>query len=313
LGRPRLSFAPDNRTLAVNCDDGTVHLVDVTTGRDRVLGESQFGGSGGGPPRGAAPAGCPCLGVAFAPDGRCLAASYDASYNPDYANKVKVWEVASGRERTHFHRAHDGFVMALAYSPDGTVLLTGGTDRTALLWDLFGLRTSDQKKADFTRADADSLWAALADTDAGKAFGAMKVLRANGTPAVRLLKERLHPVAATDSAKIARLIADLDRDDFAARDSATKQLSELGDLAELALRAALNDKPSAEKRRRVENLLTRLDPSVSPELLRGVRAVEVLESLDTPEARQVLQALAQGAAETRLTREAKAARERRKR
>jgi hypothetical protein len=35
--------------------------------------------------------------------------------------------------------------------------------------------------------------------------------------------------------------------------------------------------------------------------------VEVLESLGTPEARQVLQTLARGAAEARLTREARAA------
>jgi hypothetical protein len=224
-----------------------------------------------------------------------------------------VWEVASGRERTHFKRPHAGFVMALAYSPDGTLLVTGGTDRTALVWDLFGLRTLDEKKADFTRADVDRLWADLADADAGKAFAAMKVLRANGTRAVSLLKERLRLAPAHDAKKLARLIADLDRDDATARESATKELSELGELAEPALVAALSDKPSAEKRRRVEGLLQRLDASNSPDLLRGVRAVEVLESLDTPEARQVLQALAQGAAEARLTREAKAAWERRKR
>jgi len=41
-----------------------------------------------------------------------------------------------------------------------------------------------------------------------------------------------------------------------------------------------------------------------------VRAVEVLESLGTPKAREVLQTLAKGAAEARLTREAKAALER---
>src|SRR5262249_53686745 len=156
------------------------------------------------------------------------------------------------------------------------LLVTGGTDRIGLVWDLFGLRTADQKKADFTRADVDRLWADLADADAGKAVRAMKGLRANGTHAVKLLKERLRPAAAPDPKKIARLIADLDQDDFTARESATKQLSELGELAEPALRAALNDKPSADKRRHLEDLLKRLDASNSPELQRGVRAVEVL-------------------------------------
>ena len=65
-----------------------------------------------------------------------------------------------------------------------------GTDRTALVWDVFGLRTLDQKKVDFTREDVDRFWADLVDADAGKAFGVMKVLRANSTPAVSLLKER---------------------------------------------------------------------------------------------------------------------------
>ena len=85
----------------------------------------------------------------------------------------------------------------------------------------------------------------------------------------------------------------------------------MGDIAEAALRAALNANSSAEKRRRVEDLLKRLD--ASEELLRGMRAVGVLESLGTAEAQQMLQALAQGAAEARLTREATAALERARR
>src|SRR5262249_7188375 len=144
-------------------------------------------------------------------------------------------------------------------------------------------------------------------------FRAMKVLRANGAQAARFLKERLRPAAASDPKKIARLIADLDRNNFTARESATKQLSELGELAEPALRAALNDKPSADKRRRVEALLKGLAAATSPDLLRGVRAVEVLESLGPPGAGQVLKARAGGAAEARLTREARAALERGKR
>jgi hypothetical protein len=214
--------------------------------------------------------------------------------------------VVSGRERDRF-KGHASFVMTSAYSPDGTLLVTGGTDRTALVWDLLGLRTEGGKGAELTRADADRLWADLGDSDAGKAFRALKVLRANGAAAVSLLKERLRPAAAFDAKKIAPLLADLDGDDFAKRASATKQLAELGDLAETALGAALNDKASLEKRRRVEDLLKRIDASASPELLRGVRAVEVLEGLGTQEARQVLQTVATGAAEARLTREANAA------
>src|SRR5262249_49928067 len=102
LSRPGLSFASDNRTLAVNCDDGTVHLLDVTTGRKlRVLGESKRGPAVGG---GGGQRGRPCLGFAFAPDGRSLAASHAGL-------PVRLWEVVSGRERARF-TGHAGFVMA---------------------------------------------------------------------------------------------------------------------------------------------------------------------------------------------------------
>lgn len=48
----------------------------------------------------------------------------------------------------------------------------------------------------------------------------------------------------------------------------------------------------------------------SPVQLQLLRAVEVLEQIDTPEARRLLAELAQGAAAARLTQEAKAALER---
>ena len=55
-------------------------------------------------------------------------------------------------------------------------------------------------------------------------------------------------------------------------------------------------------------LLSRLErPALSPEELRALRAVELLEQLDTPGARRLLRSLAGGAAGARLTREAKEA------
>jgi HEAT repeat protein len=62
-----------------------------------------------------------------------------------------------------------------------------------------------------------------------------------------------------------------------------------------------------ETRRRVEELLSRLkrDAVLTGEDLRRFRAIEVLEKIDTPEARQLLQTLARGADSAWLTREAK--------
>jgi hypothetical protein len=68
----------------------------------------------------------------------------------------------------------------------------------------------------------------------------------------------------------------------------------------VALRTAWN------ARKNTMRLLAQLDASRSAALLRGVRAVEVLEHIGTPQVQQVLRILAGGAPESRLTREAQA-------
>jgi hypothetical protein len=71
----------------------------------------------------------------------------------------------------------------------------------------------------------------------------------------------------------------------------------------------LRKEPSSlEARRRLEALLQRLEsPITSTETLRRLRAVEALEHIGSPEARQVLQTLTEGAPQALLTREAKTA------
>ncbi len=77
---------------------------------------------------------------------------------------------------------------------------------------------------------------------------------------------------------------------------------------EAALKAALAGDPSAELRRRVENLLERARTSAdSGERLRQARALEAAEAMRTPDAGALLEDVAKGAADAWLTREAKAA------
>jgi HEAT repeat protein len=107
------------------------------------------------------------------------------------------------------------------------------------------------------------------------------------------------------------MIAALDSDEFAEREKAMTELEALGDLAEPALRQALEEKASLEVSRRVERLLETLGgPVTSPETLQVVRAVEALERIGTPDARQLLETLAKVASQGRLVQEAKAALER---
>jgi hypothetical protein len=74
-----------------------------------------------------------------------------------------------------------------------------------------------------------------------------------------------------------------------------------------ALQKALDGNPSAEVHQRVSGLLEKLGkPGSHPEDLRGVRALEALELIATPEAKKLLEGLAEGVPEASLTREAAA-------
>ena len=161
--------------------------------------------------------------------------------------------------------------------------------------------------------ELDELWAALDSADGRDAFRALSRLLAIPADAVALVKKNLEPVKGqgADGMKIAQLVADLDHNRFNKRDEARKQLEALGSAAEAELKKGLADKPSVEKKKRMQELLDKLRTvGIKPELVRPLRAIEVLERIGTPEARQVLEALGRGAPEATLTREAKAALER---
>jgi hypothetical protein len=137
------------------------------------------------------------------------------------------------------------------------------------------------------------------------AYRARWRLAAAGREAADFLRRRLLPVSVIESRRLTSLIGKLDSEDFAVRTRAMKDLEELREAAEPALRAALRDRPSPELRRRLEKLLDHLSPFATARL-RELRAVAVLESVGTAEARALLKAIAEGAPEARLTQEAKA-------
>jgi WD40 repeat protein len=239
--------------------------------------------------------------VAYSPDGRLLASG------SEYGT-IRLWELSTGKEVLQL-RDDDATVNAVAFSPDAQSVASAMSDGTALVW---GLKPSEwvapESGQPLSPQDVDGRWADLAG-DAPKAYRAVWTLAALPDQAVPFLKERLHSVPAAKPEHIRRLIADLDADDFDRREAATKELAALGDQAKAPLRKALDETTSAEARKRITPLLKALDEWVvsDPETLRALRAVWVLQRIGTPEARAVLEKLAQGAPEARQTQEAKAA------
>jgi HEAT repeat protein len=127
---------------------------------------------------------------------------------------------------------------------------------------------------------------------------------------VSFLNEHLKPVAI-DLERIQRLIADLDSEQFAVRRRAGIELEKVGEPAVPALRKTLEGEPSTEVRRRVGELLSKISGTAPRgELLRTLRAIEVLETIGTPEAKAALDNLAKGTTGATITRAAEAALER---
>jgi WD40 repeat protein len=241
--------------------------------------------------------------LAFSPDGKTLAAGA--------VDTVLLWELASGKERGRL-AGHGAFIRSLAFSPDGRLLASGSSDYTALVWDVTGVCPDGKwSHRALGPGEGERLWADLAGADGTRAYRALWALAAGGDASARFLAGRVRPVARVEGRRLARLIAGLDSDEFAARGRASEELERLGELAGAALHKALAARPGPEARRRLERLVKKLGgPVASPDALRPLRAVEALEKVGTPEARRVLAALAGGAPEARLAREANAALER---
>jgi hypothetical protein len=274
IGLP-LAIAPDNRTLAVPGGPETIRLWDIVKNQElRRVGGPVLADS-----------------VAFSPDARLLAALTKEG-------GLCLWDVGTGtvlRLLTGPAR-----FTCFRFSPDGRSVATGSEDTATLLWDLKQLVTA---AAAAPRKDAlERLWTDLADRDGVRAGQAVLALRARGPESVAFLQERLRPITPADPKALHQLLADLESDRFAVRDQATRALLKLGDVAAAALRQTAQEKRTLEGRRRADKLLEQLaGPTNDPETLRPLRAIEVLEQVGSAQARLVLEDLARGMPEHRVT------------
>jgi WD40 repeat protein len=270
--------------------------------------------------------------LAFSPDGRLLAHGHgrmqgwgqgseqtlvlrDISAAADLqqvvTDKGEVMCMHSGVQLRQF-QGHAGDLTCVAFAPDGKTLLTAGGDGTLVAWKVaaFAPPAPGPQRVDLPAKELQTLWERLAGSDAALGHQAVGRLALAPEAVVPFLKERLKPAPGADPKRVALLIAALEEKNFGVRQKAFNELAGYAEQVEDALRKALPEQRSLEAQRRIQQLLDRIDSAgLSPEHLRTLRALTLLERIATPEARRVLEALAAGAP-TRLTREARASLER---
>jgi DNA-binding beta-propeller fold protein YncE len=248
--------------------------------------------------------------AAFSPDGRLVALAYGnrlhvgTSGRYRFENEMKhrrisVWEAATGQEILQIPEEE---ACEVAISPDGKKLMVGSGYMHVQFFDLKPEGWTYGDKAPKLEAkDLERLWGNLSGAEAGPAYLAVWTLAAAGEPAVTFLKEKLQPEKAVGD-QVPKLLAKLDSDTYAVRDGAARDLKKLGSAIEGELRVALEGKVSSEVRKRLEKLLEPWEKRpASPEELRVVRALQVLEQVGSVEARAVLRRMADGAPGSWLT------------
>ena len=272
LQRPFFALSPDGQILAIGEHDGKsqrafIRLRDAVSSAEiqRLEGPASVINS-----------------LAFSADGRVLVSG-------DAEGAVRVWEVASGAMRLEF-AGHRSAVACAAFFPDGRRLVTGSADSTALIWDL---QPAWPEKGTAQPLDSEAaVWKALGSPNAAWAYRALWLLQKTPQTTVPLLRERLQPQPLPDSKQVMRWLVELDDDKFEVRKQALTALEEQGLAVEAALRQGLNEAPSAEVRCQIKELLERLESLRSSAALTTRRSVEVLERIDNPSARRLLEELA---------------------
>jgi WD40 repeat protein len=114
LSIPTVAFSPVEPILATGHEGGgTLWLWDATS-RERLRPLNARHNT---------------YSLAFSPDGRILASGGGEL-------KVKLWDVATGREFPGTLLGHRAQIISLAFSPDGHVLSSGSLDGTVIIWDV---------------------------------------------------------------------------------------------------------------------------------------------------------------------------------
>ena len=119
IARPFVAYTSDGRLLAVAGGDGTVKLLDATSGEpyETILTDNDVVDR-----------------VAFSPDGQLLAASV-RSEGLTFTYDVQLFDTATGERVLTLEAAHNEETRGIVFSLDGS-LITASNDGTVKIWDV---------------------------------------------------------------------------------------------------------------------------------------------------------------------------------
>lgn len=227
----------------------------------------------------------------LSPDGRLVATAEKTA--------IRFWDATTGKELRRVGSASNSWYYSLAFAPDSRTLASVNGDTSISIWSA-PPPSPRQPGEPLTPDEFSALWETLADDEPSRAYPAIVRLSQTGGDAMRFLRDRAAPDLAPTAEQLRQRIAELDNPRFDVREKASRELAQLGELAEPALKAALAGDLSRETRTRVTMILPRLR-LFSGDRLRQWRLVQILEAIDSPDARAALKTIADGAPSSRLT------------